>query len=155
MIARIFQGCCCVPLALGFITDSRIVRKYALSVLVLHIFPASCLQTPIRTHTHTHKQIPFTPTILSAKQAPASLSKVTTTSGTPPPSGAECAPYTQNTKEALELPTPTSRVKENNSLRSQIQKKDHNQQTRTTHIQIPNHTHTHTHNQKTKQTKQK
>lgn len=108
--------------------------------------------------THTHKQIPCTPTILFAKQAPASLSKVTTTSGTPPPSGAECAPYTQNTKEALELPTPTSRVKENNSLRSQIQKKDHNNRPAqptskfpTTHTQT--HKHTNTTNKPNKQNK--
>lgn len=58
MIARIFQGCCCVPLALGLITDSRIVRKYALSMLVLHIFSASCLQTPIHTHTEANSVYP-------------------------------------------------------------------------------------------------
>ncbi len=148
MIARTFQGCCCVPLALGFSTDSRIVRKYALSMLVLHIFSASCLQTPIHTHTQANSVYPN----YTLCEASASLSLQGNNNIGDSASGAEYVPYTQNTKEALELPTPTSRVKENNSLRSQIQKKDHNNRPAQPTIQIPNHTHTNTQTQPKNQT---
>jgi hypothetical protein len=149
MIARTFQGCCCVPLALGFITDSRIVRKYALSTLVLHIFSASCLQTPIHTHTQANSVYPnYT---LCEASASLSLQGNNNIGDSASLRGRMRPLYTKHKRSTWASNTHVTRQRKqfppipNPKKRSQ-------QQTRTTHIQIPNHPHTNTQTQPTNQT---
>lgn len=155
MIARTFQGCCCVPLALGFITDSRIVRKHALSMLVLHIFFASCLQTPIHTHTHTQANSVYPNYTLCEASASLSLQGNNnigdSASGLPPGQNAPLIHKTQKKHSSFQHPRHASKKiipSDPKSKRKIITTDPHNPH--------PNsHTHTHKHNQQTKQTKQK